>query len=157
MNKEYQDSKKDSNGPRLVHRTIIIGGFNGTRVDHELALFHAMLSFSKFDEDQEAFPTANIDYRVILINNHNTSFFLKKGKNTIAPLYQEGKTCGLFPIGGKVSQVESKGLNWDIPSGSPLEYGKFISSSNFIVNYEEVSVVTSSPLLWTCSYSFNDS
>lgn len=113
-----------------------------------------MLSYSRFDEEQEDFTT-NIDYRVILVTNYNTTFFLKKGKNIIFPLNQEGKTCGLFPIGGEVSQVETKGLNWDLPPDSSLELGKFVSTSNFILNYEEVVINVSSPLLWTCSYKFN--
>ena len=91
-----------------------------------------------------------------MISPSSTAFLLSPGRHRIDPITSEnapGNHCGLIPINGVCKEVNTEGLGWNLRNGE-LEFGKLISSSNFINHgVESVYIETSNFLLWTCSPS----
>lgn len=118
---------------------IILGAFGG-RFDQEMANIHCLY---KWKDDFD---------RIILIDEQNISFLLLPGYQHIIKLVNniEGPNCGLIPIGNKVNNINTKGLQWNLNNES-LEFGTRISTSNRINNNnEDIIIETSECLLWTC-------
>ena len=92
--------------------------------------------------------------RIVMISRESTVFLLSPGRHRIDPLASEsssGTHCGLIPIHGLCEKVTTEGLGWNLRENE-LEFGKLVSTSNFICpDVESVLVETSNFLLWTLS------
>ena len=123
---------------------IIVGGFGG-RFDHELANIHALYRWQ------------GVFYRVIMLDSQGYTELLEPQiQHRIQPirtaLWEEGYACGLLPMGGKVDNVTTQGLMWNLTQ-EPLAFGHRISSSNIIpTERSEVIVEVSHSIIWTCSF-----
>jgi thiamine pyrophosphokinase len=118
-------------------------GACGGRFDQEAASFHALYRW-----DEKFFS-------IILLNEISSIFLLQPGVlNRIrlsgSKCVENGPTCGLIPLAGPVRRVTTTGLVWNL-FDEGLALGVRISSSNRVLEgVEDVTIVTSEPLLWTC-------
>jgi thiamine pyrophosphokinase len=70
-----------------------------------------------------------------------------------------GRSCGLLPIVGPVSNIWTQGLKWNL-HGDGLKFGGLISTSNSMLKREDSSndswsdvfVATTDDVIWTCEY-----
>lgn len=124
---------------------VVLGGY-GCRFDQEIAAIHALYKWAhKFQ-------------RIVVLSETNSTELLCAGwlhKIQIRGSLKAGNSCGLLPLGGKVNCITTSGLVWNL-NEEFLELGQRISTSNQIAeDVEEVTVVCSEDLLWTCSIDFH--
>ena len=100
---------------------LIIGPFGG-RIDQEMKSYDSLLSYH------------NQFNRILLVNNQNIAYILDNSFHHLLYInnHIEGPICGLIPIYGKVSNISTSGLKWNL-NHHELEFGKLISSSNQII------------------------
>lgn len=79
------------------------------------------------------------------LSTQNLVTILSAGKHAIH--VDSGVKCGLIPVGGRVENVTTEGLKWDM-SEQCLEYGGLVSSSNEAVS-PVITVETSHRVLFT--------
>jgi len=114
--KSYFDSLNDKSNIEIV----IVGAFGG-RFDQEIASIHSLYKWG------------SVFYRIVLMDNENIACLLSPGKHELLLIKGiEGPTCGLLPIGGKVNDVSTKGLKWNLNNQS-LSLDGLVSSSNSII------------------------
>eukprot|EP01031_Cornospumella_fuschlensis_P025288 gene25288-30537_t len=147
--------------PSAADTVLILGGLGG-RFDQEMASLHSLFKW------QRSF------HRLVLVDERSTTRLLesddthcivplssssesKSDTNAIGGLAQaggveEGRYCGLIPIGGSVRSLHTAGLQWNL-QGEGLAFGQLISTSNTIPRgTAEVRITASDPVVWTCSY-----
>lgn len=140
LRKELKLEDKTTND----HAVLLLGGYGG-RFDQEVASLNSLYRW------QGAF------HRLILVDTKSTTELLETGiKHIMKPVRQdgiyEGKYCGLLPLANRVEALLTTGLEWNLHN-EPLEFGVRISTSNTIpADSEEVTVITSHSILWTCTY-----
>ncbi len=118
--------------------SVVAFGALGGRLDQTMANINMLYRFRSFK-------------RFVLLSSHSLAFLLPAGLNVIEPNFDlEEGTCGLIPLSGRCEGVRTEGLKWDLAGDRPLEFGSLISSSNRFVG-KEVTVESSTPLLWTSS------
>ena len=122
---------------------VVIGGMGG-RLDQEMASFHSLFKWGPFFD------------RIVLYGRPSIAYLLPPGKHHIIPLPAEstpGNYCGYFPLAGATPSVKvtTTGLGYDV-SQTEFQFGKFVSSSNYIKpDVSEVRIETSGYLLFTHS------
>ena len=136
---------------------VIMGGF-GNRFDQEMAcisslfrwqgVFDRMLMVGR-DATAELLQPGTL-HRIRCINDiHFTEEEQQQYQLGQTEGVREGPTCGLIPLGGRVNNISTTGLQWDLTHGS-LEMGVCVSSSNRILpQAPEVTVQTSESVVWT--------
>ena len=144
--KSYYDSLNDNSNVVIV----IVGAFGG-RFDQEIASLHVLYKWN------------SVFHRIVLMDNENMACLLSPGKHDLLLIKGiEGPTCGLLPVGGKVNNISTKGLKWNLNNQS-LSLDGLVSSSNHIlgkVNSDNndntndnddylVEIDTSDYVLWT--------
>lgn len=68
--------------------------------------------------------------------------------DNVAETVAEGPTCGLLPVGEPVTSVTTTGLKWNLLD-APTKFGGLVSTSNKIVDYDNLTIVTSHPIVFT--------
>jgi thiamine pyrophosphokinase len=110
-----------------------------------MASFHALFKWDPYF------------HRIVLVGIPSIVFLLAPGKHIIQTSpdeRKEGNYCGLFPMKGSAT-VTTTGLGWDLVD-EVMNFGTFVSSSNYIrPDSFQVTVKTSSHLLWTSSSSLS--
>ena len=124
-------SSSSSSSPLVV----VYGAFGG-RFDQSMQSINALYKFADRFE------------RLLLINEETSAtLLLPDRQNVIRPNRAvEGPICGLIPVGFR-STVTTTGLKWNL-TDSELVFGGMVSSSNEFIK-DEVTVVTTSPIVWT--------
>jgi thiamine pyrophosphokinase len=126
-----------------IKSTVIILGACGGRFDQEAASFHALYRW-----DERFFS-------IILFGESNSIFLLQPEILHRIRLFgyegvENGPSCGLIPLAGPVRRVSTSGLVWNL-FDEGLALGVRISTSNRLLDgVQDVTIVTSEPLLWTC-------
>lgn len=92
---------------------FIAAGFTGRRIDHTLAVFHALL--------------ARPEKRVFLIGEQEVILLLRSGEQ-VAWRTTPGAVVSIFPL-RPVRGMEARGLRWSI-AGLDMAPGKTIGTSN---------------------------
>jgi len=122
-------------GAPLPFSVVAYGAFGG-RLDQQMANLNMAYTYDCFQD-------------FFLISDHSLAYVLRPGRHTIERNMEvEDGTCGLIPIGGRCDHVRTTGLRWNLNGERTLEFGGLLSSSNQIID-EQVTIETSSPLLWT--------
>jgi len=153
----YENSDQDRNdfeksllglrGVSAQPRDVVVIGWDGNRMDHQLAALHVAYQQSEREEQD--------GLRLYLLTATQVSLVLSPGVHQIViESGWEGPTCGLIPLGERCRQVRTSGLRWNL-DGSTLEFGKFVSSSNEVVE-PIVEVECSDRLVWTCDLRIGD-
>lgn len=128
----------------------VMGAFGG-RFDQELATLSSLYRWLPvFDrmvmvgrQATACVLQPGVLHRIRCVNHANPA------AQTNAGFAREGPTCGLIPVGGRVSSITTTGLQWDLADHA-LQMGVSISSSNAILpDASEVTVQTSDNVLWT--------
>lgn len=132
---------KDVKIPTNVQKTIYILGTE-LRVDHQFANFDAMYHFGR-----------SACLQLVLVSQSCQSFILQPDIvhqiNVDSTL--ECGTCGIIPLFEPVRRVSTSGLKWNL-NGTPLQFGKIVSTSNQMV-HNKATVQASEPVLWTSCWA----
>ncbi|MEO0993761.1 MAG: thiamine diphosphokinase [Pseudomonadota bacterium] len=102
-------------------------GFTGGRIDHGMAVLHAML--------------ARPAKRVILVGEQEAAALIPPGRR-LAVVVTPGSTVSLFPL-AEIRGTHSEGLRWSV-DGLTLRAGRQIGTSN-IADAPEIAVAVDRP------------
>ena len=133
---ELEKRQKERGGEPYLN--VVVFGALGGRIDHEMCNLSYLYQWTK------SFNT------LTLISDHNLVCLLDgPGQFQVVPDPRlEGPVCGVLPVGSPCKSVTTKGLKWNMKK-QILMFGGLVSSSNEIVNFENVDITCSSPVLWT--------
>lgn len=107
-------------------------GFTGARIDHMMAVFHAMLT--------------HVDKRIVLVGEEEVITLAPPGRR-LAVRVEAGSPVSLFPL-TPVRVRQAKGLRWEA-SGLAMSIGQQIGTSNIAEHDEiEITVETSGLLVF---------
>jgi thiamine pyrophosphokinase len=117
-------------------KIIVYGAFGG-RIDQTLSSIHVLFKNPQLD--------------IMLVDKYSIMTLINVGKTIVRPsIHEERKGCGLIPVDGKVDQVKTEGLKWNLELGQEMSMGGLISTSNEIIA-DEVHIETDKPLVWSTS------
>uniref|UniRef100_A0A7S2FHH2 Thiamine pyrophosphokinase n=1 Tax=Haptolina brevifila TaxID=156173 RepID=A0A7S2FHH2_9EUKA len=134
---QSNEANHGQSNPAAAYSVVAYGAIGG-RLDQQMANLNMAYSYKCFRD-------------FFLVSDHSLAFVLQPGSHVIEPNRQvEDGTCGLIPLGSRCEGVRTTGLRWNLDGVCALEFGGLISSSNEIVE-AQVTVQTSTPLLWTTS------
>lgn len=108
---------------------------DGSRLDHLFGLVNTLHLVKK---------------NIILVNikSNTITWLLSPGHHTIKKPAGRG-LCSLVPFKGQ-TEVNTQGLEYNIDSSSPLDFGSSISTSNICLEkHEVITVETNRELLWS--------
>jgi thiamine pyrophosphokinase len=136
-----------SNVSNMKYNVIIYGGLGG-RFDHEMQNINCLYKY------RQHFLKMCVVSPVCVVS------LVPAGEHMIEVWKEmEGPTCGLIPIGGPVSSLTTRGLQWDVTDWKS-QFGGEISSSNSVSSYchDEnskaiVHIKNSEHVLWTVTLS----
>jgi len=113
----------------IYYKIVITGGMGG-RMDHTLNNIHIVHKFSL------KYCTQHTNLSVLLLDNDNLGTCIMPGKTqyTRAKIFEKEKGCGIFPMIGGSASLKTKGFKWDLDETTPINFRKFISSSNEFVD-----------------------
>lgn len=184
LQQQIQSSSSSSNDRQssssvVDHEIIIIGAFGG-RFDQEMANIHALFRWQHMFPRMILLDLPCSKYSHSVISNNDpsvernskdsdcmgsvTSLLSANNSQHILRLIRdnhvtEGVVIGLLPIGGRVREITTSGLLWNLNKQS-LAFGELISSSNRFDdthrseedNASIVRIETSDDVVWTCSF-----
>merc|ERR1712070_37698 len=155
--KEIGKSKRKSTELNNNHiSTVYIVGAVGSRFDHSMSNINALY---KYSSDFDQLVLVGAESFVMLLEPY-INYSIKRN------LQVEGRTCGLLPLGTTVHSITTTGLRWDLnddklgffnskririkdQKNKKIDDGCLFSSSNEIVDDQEVTIRSSEPLIWT--------
>eukprot|EP00471_Norrisiella_sphaerica_P006904 CAMPEP_0184486954 /NCGR_PEP_ID=MMETSP0113_2-20130426/8816_1 /TAXON_ID=91329 /ORGANISM="Norrisiella sphaerica, Strain BC52" /LENGTH=330 /DNA_ID=CAMNT_0026869045 /DNA_START=282 /DNA_END=1274 /DNA_ORIENTATION=+ len=120
-----------------VDKAVLCGGLGG-RFDHEMGNINALVkNMNEFEE-------------VVLVGESSLVQVLRPGYHSFKIDKENlGPNCGIIPVNGKVSRIDTTGLKWNL-EGQSLAFGSLVSTSN-VLDSDHVTIRTSSPIVWTIS------
>jgi thiamine pyrophosphokinase len=142
--------------------TVVLGGLGG-RLDHTLASLSALHKHARSDCNRKIVMLSPTDLCFVLSASAGSACAKGAAAGAAAePMADhriepdcrfEGPGCGLVPLDGATTGVQSTGLKWNL-DGVDLAFGSMISSSNETVPVGQgltplVTVRTDKALLWT--------
>ncbi len=157
LDKSLAILKTELNSEASQQQSVLVLGAMGGRFDQEMANVNALYQWR------------GVFKRLVLVDVENTCILLEPGLvHRILPMVSrgdeqgegdwkvlEGRYCGLLPLGQEAACVRTSGLCWNLHD-EPLAFGCRISTSNTVpLSTTEVTVQTSHPLLWTCTYELS--
>jgi len=122
-------------------RVIIAGQSAGImgRLDHTFGIVNALFLHAKLQP--------------VVVGDDSMMFLLQPGEHRIVvPNAASAPHCGLVPVGAPCGRISTSGLQWDMHEAS-MQFGGDISICNRVdpAAGGEVSVTTSSHVLWMCT------
>ena len=150
-NQKNENIFKDEASQGIISKVYIVGAV-GSRFDHSMSNVNALYKYSsEFDQ----VILVGVESFVMLLEP-NVEYSIKRN------LAMEGRTCGLLPLGTMVESVTTSGLRWNLHNHKlgffnvkrlkdkdEVDTNCLFSSSNEIVDDENVTIKASEPLIWT--------
>mmetsp|Transcript_53736 Transcript_53736/g.69013 ORF Transcript_53736/g.69013 Transcript_53736/m.69013 type:complete len:301 (+) Transcript_53736:39-941(+) len=151
---------------RGCDNAIIIGQFiNQGRLDHLFGMIQSLfkcLQSNKQKSNQNIHSFPFLKNAIVLSEESMMQLILPQVNNQIntnsksqsKPQIKEhqlntiyGHHCGLIPLDGICSNVNTKGLKWDLKNDE-LKFGSLVSTSNIIMS-DSITISTDEPLIFT--------
>lgn len=115
---------------------LLVNGTIGSRFDHTMLNMNLFLKYSLMAPERTNIVSVNKDsFQVIIPQGIQLELTLPDNIST-------GTGIGLIPLFGKVSNLKTKGLLWDLDGFLELQFGEFISTSNGIADWNHEKVLS---------------